>query len=150
MIYLDYNATTPVLPDVYEEMQRFFTQQWGNPSSVYQFGSTAKLAVEKAREQVAELLNAETSEIIFTSCATESNNTALHAALYTQPLKKHIVTSSTEHSSVLACCLAYENLGYRVTRLPADEMGLISAEALEDAIEPDTAVVSLLWANTSL
>jgi cysteine desulfurase len=101
MIYLDYNATTPVLPEVLEAMMPYLTSEWGNPSSTYKFGSKLKTVVETARAQVAELVGAHSGEIIFTSCATESNNAAIHAALKANPGKRHIITSAVEHSSVV-------------------------------------------------
>ena len=104
MIYLDYNATTPVLPEVLETMMPYFTTEWGNPSSTYKFGYKIKSAIETAREQVANLIGAHPTEVIFTSCATESNNAAIHAALKANPNKRHIVTSALEHSSVLNYC----------------------------------------------
>jgi cysteine desulfurase len=105
VIYLDHNATTPIAPEVLEAMMPYLTSEWGNPSSSYKFGAKLKGAVETAREQVAELIEARGSEVIFTSCATESNNTAIHAALKTTG-KRHIVTSAVEHSSVLNLCKA--------------------------------------------
>jgi len=104
MIYLDYNATTPVLSEVLEAMMPYFTTEWGNPSSTYKFGYKIKSAIEKAREQVADLIRAHPMEIIFTSCATESNNAAIHAALKANPSKRHVVTSAVKHSSVLNYC----------------------------------------------
>ena len=101
VIYLDHNATTPVLPEVFEAMQPYFCEEWGNPSSTYKFGSKLKAVIETARAQVAELIRARPTEIIFTSCATESNNAAIHAALKANPGKRHIVTPTVEHSSVL-------------------------------------------------
>jgi cysteine desulfurase len=100
MIYLDYNATTPILPEVFEAMVPYLTTDWGNPSSTYQFGSKLKKVIETARSQVAELIGAQSWEIIFTSSATESNNSAIHAALKANPDKRHIITSSVDHSSV--------------------------------------------------
>ncbi len=147
MIYLDYNATTPVLPEVLEAMMPYLTSEWGNPSSTYKFGSKLKAVIETARAQVAELIGAHAMEIIFTSCATESNNAAVHAALKANPRKKHIVTSMVEHSSVLNYCMALEKEGYRVTYLPVDREGLLKLADLEDAITGDTVVVSLMWAN---
>jgi cysteine desulfurase len=147
MIYLDYNATTPVLPEVLEAMMPYFTSEWGNPSSSYKFGSKLKGAMATAREQVADLIGARPLEIVFTSCATESNNTAIHAALGASPAKRHIVTSAVEHSSVLNYCRALEREGYRVTYLPVDGEGLLKLADLEDAITDDTAIVSLMWAN---
>ena len=147
MIYLDYNATTPVLPEVLETMMPYFTSEWGNPSSTYKFGSKLKAVIETARVQVAELVGAQPREIIFTSCATESNNAAIHAALEANPGKRHIVTSEVEHSSVLNYCLALEKDGYRVTYLPVDRDGLLKLADFENAITDETAVVSLMWAN---
>jgi cysteine desulfurase len=144
MIYLDYNATTPVLPEVLEAMMPYFTTQWGNPSSTYKFGYKIKTAIERAREQVADLIGADPTEIIFTSCATESNNAAIHAALKANPDKRHIVTSPVEHSSVLNYCKTLEAGGYRITYLPVDREGLLKVADLENAITDETAVVSLL------
>jgi cysteine desulfurase len=147
MIYLDYNATTPILPEVLEAMMPYLTSDWGNPSSSYKFGSKLKTVIETARAQVAELIGAQQSEIIFTSCATESNNAALHAALKANPGKRHIVTSTVEHSSVLNYCKGLEKEGFRVTYLPVDRDGLLKLADLENAITDQTAVVSLMWAN---
>ena len=147
MIYLDYNATTPVLPEVLEAMMPYFTTEWGNPSSTYKFGYKIKTAIEKAREQVADLIGAHPMEVMFTSCGTESNNTAIHAALKANPTKRHIITSAVEHSSVLNYCMALETEGYRVTYLPVDREGLLKLADLDNAITDDTAVVSLMWAN---
>lgn len=101
-------------------MQPYFCEDWGNPSSTYKFGSKLKSVIETARAQVAELIGARPTEIIFASCATESNNAALHAALKANPAKKHIVTSAVEHSSVLNYCMALERESCRVTCLPVD------------------------------
>ena len=147
MIYLDHNATTPVLPEVFEAMRPYFCEEWGNPSSAYKFGSKLKGVIETARAQVAELIGARPTEIIFTSCATESNNAAIHAALKADPAKKHIITSAVEHSSVLNYCRALEKDGNRVTYLPVDRDGLLKLTDLENAITDETAVVSLMWAN---
>jgi len=147
VIYLDHNATTPVLPEVFEAMRPYFTEQWGNPSSSYKFGAKLKTVIETARAQVAELIGAQSRDVIFTSCATESNNAAIHAALKANPGKRHIVTSAVEHSSVLNYCMALEKDGYRVTYLPVDRDGLLKLADLENAITDETAVVSLMWAN---
>lgn len=120
VIYLDHNATTPVLPEVFEAMRPYFCEEWGNPSSSYRFGSKLKRVLEEARGSVAELIGAQSREIIFTSCGTESNNAAIHAALRARPERKHIVTSQVEHSSVLTYCQSLEACGYRVTYLPVD------------------------------
>jgi len=147
MIYLDHNATTPVLPEIFQAMQPYFCEEWGNPSSTYRFGSKIKSVMENARNQVAALLGANQREIVFTSCATESNNAAIHAALKANPKKRHIITSSVEHSSVLNYCMALEKDGVRITYLSVDRDGLLKLADLEAAISDDTAVVSLMWAN---
>ncbi len=147
MIYLDHNATTPVRPEVREAMLPFLTHEWGNPSSSYRFGSKLKSVLETARAQVAELLGASPREILFTSCATESNNAAIHAALKADPHKRHVIASVVEHSSVLAYCRALAAEGYRVTYLPVDREGSLKLADLESAITDDTAIVSLMWAN---
>lgn len=147
MIYLDHNATTPVAPEVFEAMAPYLTGEWGNPSSSYKFGAKLRTALEKAREQVAGLIGSYAGEILFTSCATESNNAAIHAALKARPGKKHLVTSAVEHSSVLSYCKALEGEGLRVTYLPVDREGLLKLADLDAAICDDTAVVSIMWAN---
>ena len=146
MIYLDHNATTPIALEVLEAMMPYLTVEWGNPFSTYKFGAKLKGVIETARAQVAELIRADPGEIIFTSCATESNNTAIQAALKTTG-KRHIVTSAVEHSSVLNCCQTLERGGIRVTYLPVDRDGLLSLTDLENAITENTALVSLMWAN---
>src|SRR6266581_921163 len=147
MIYLDHNATTPVLPEVLEAMMPYLTTEWGNPSSAYKFGAKLKAVMETARGQGAELIGAASREVIFTSCATESNNAAIHAALKANPNKRHIVTSAVEHSSVLNYCMALEKEGYRVTYLPVDRDGLLKLADLENTIGDETSIVSLMWAN---
>ncbi len=147
IIYLDHNATTSILPDVLEAMTPFLTSEWGNPSSTYKFGSRLKLVIEKARAQVADLIKAHTMEIFFTSCATESNNTAINAAISANPEKKHIVTSAVEHSSVLNYCKFLEKNNYYVTFLPVDREGILKLADLENSITDETAIVSLMWAN---
>lgn len=147
MIYLDNNATTPIAPEVREAMLPYLAEEWGNPSSSYRFGARLKGVIEAARGQVAELIGASAREIIFTSGATEANNTAIHAALKANPARRHIITSAVEHSSVLSCCRALELEGMRVTVLPVDREGLLKLADLENAIADDTAVVSLMWAN---
>jgi cysteine desulfurase len=147
MIYLDYNATTPIHPEVLDAMMPYFTEKWGNPSSSYRFGSSLKKVIEEARENVAELIGAQRRDILFTSCATESNNSAIYSALKANPGKRHIITSQVEHSSVLEYCKNLEKDGYNVTYLPVDREGLLNVSDLENAITNDTAVVSLMWAN---
>lgn len=147
MIYLDYNATTPLLPEVWTAMQPYFTSRWGNPSSAYRFGAQLKNDIEAARESVATLIGADGTEITFTSCATESNNTAMTAALQARPEKRHIVTSAVEHSAVLNFCKTAEKRGYQVTYLGVDTEGRLNLSELEAAITDNTALVSLMWAN---
>lgn len=149
VIYLDYNATTPILPEVREAMLPYLGAEWGNPSSSYRFGSKLKSVIEASREQVADLLGAASSrEVLFTGSGTESNNTAIHAALMSRPGKRHIITSQVEHSSVLTNCRYLEkHHACRVTYLPVDTDGLLSLLDLENALADDTALVSLMWAN---
>jgi cysteine desulfurase len=147
VIYLDYNATAPLRPEVFAAMKPFLTERWGNPSSSYIFGSKLKAEIEAARRSVARLVNASTSEVIFTGSATESDNTALNAVLGAQPGKRHIITSLVEHSAVLNHCAFLETQGVRVTRLPVDSEGLLDLAALDAAFADDTALVSLMWAN---
>ena len=128
-------------------MEPFLTTRWGNPSSSYTFGSKLKAEIEAARRSVALLVNASASEVIFTASATEADNTALNAALGTQPGKRHIITSTVEHSAVLNHCTFLETQGVRVTRLPVDSEGLLDLAALDAAFAADTALVSLMWAN---
>lgn len=147
MIYLDHNATTPVLPEVFEVMEPYFREGWGNPSSSYRFGSQLKRILEAAREQIADLIGAHPLEIIFTSGGTEGDNAALNAMLRAGPGKRHIITSAVEHSAVLSFCRALEQQSFRVTCLPVDRDGLLSIADLETAVTSDTAGVSLMWAN---
>ena len=128
-------------------MRPFFCEHWGNPSSSYRFGSKLKTAIEAAREQVADLIGASPCEIVFTSCATESNNAAIHAALKAHPQKRQVITSAVEHSSVLTYCRTLEKEGVRVTYLPVDRDGLLKMADFEAALTTDTAIVSLMWAN---
>jgi cysteine desulfurase len=147
VIYLDHNATAPLRPEVFEAMKPFLTERWGNPSSSYTFGAKLKAEIEAARRAVAQLVNASASEVIFTGSATEANNTAINAALVTQPGKRHVITSAVEHSAVLNHCAFLETQGVRVTRLPVDPEGLLDLAALDAAFADDTALVSLMWAN---
>ena len=145
--YLDNNATTRVAPEVVEAMTPYFTENWGNPSAAYKFGNELGKDLDRAREQVAALINAEPREIIFTSCGTESNNAAIHSALFTQPEKRHIVTTQVEHAANIAYSEQLRKQGYEVTLLPVEPDGSIDLHLLELAIRPDTAIVSMMWAN---
>ncbi len=146
-VYMDNNATTRVAPEVLEAMLPYFHEFYGNPSSMHSFGGQVMKQVRKAREQVAALLGASPEEIIFTSCGTESDNTAIHSALSRHPDKKHIVTSRVEHPAIRAVCAHLATQGYRVTELPVDAEGRLDLEQYKRALTPDTAIVSLMWAN---
>ena len=149
-IYFDNNATTMVAPEVTEAMLPFFTTYWGNPSSMHTFGGQVAKYVDEAREQVADLFNAKPQEIIFTSCGTESDNTAIWTALQTRPGKKHIVTTAVEHPAILETCAFWERNGYTVTRLGVDEKGNLDLEEYANALTPDTAIVSIMYANNEI
>ena len=146
-IYLDNNATTKVAPEVLEEMLPYFSELYGNPSSMHSFGGQVGRKVREAHEKMAALLGALPDEIIFTSCGTESDNAAVRAALLSNPDKRHIVTSRVEHPAVRALCAHLATRGYRVTELPVDGEGRLDLELYRKALTPDTAVVSLMWAN---
>ena len=147
LIYLDNNATTRVDPAVVVEMMPFLTEFYGNPSSGYRFGKQVGKALDQARERVAALLGCEPSEIIFTSCGTESTNAAINSALLMDRDRQHIVTTRVEHSATLKHCEALAKRGTEVTWLGVDERGQVDLAELERAIRPDTALVSVMWAN---
>jgi cysteine desulfurase len=147
ILYFDNNATTALDPVVVEAMMPFLTEMYGNPSSAYSFGSRVARAIDHAREQVAALLGAEAREIIFTSCGSEGNNSAIASALAADPDRKHVITSTVEHSATKNYCERLARRGYEVTWLPVDGRGLIDPRAVEKAIRTDTAIVSLMWAN---
>ena len=146
MIYLDNNATTRVHPEVAKAMSPFLDDEYGNPSTGYDLGRRSNKAVADARNQVAEFLNSRAEEIVFTSCGTESDNTAIFSAITVMPEKRHIVTTSIEHSAVIAFAKAVLP-GLDVTELSVNEEGIISLENLKAAIRPDTALVTIMWAN---
>ena len=147
VIYLDNNATTRVAPEAAEAMRPFFTEDYGNPSSMHFFGGGVQKHLDEARRKVGALIGAAPEEIIFTSCGTESDSTALWSALRAYPEKKHIVTTKVEHPGVLNVCKFLEAQGYRVTYLPTDAEGRLNLEDLKLAVTPETAVVSIMWAN---
>jgi cysteine desulfurase len=151
-IYLDYNATTPVDKRVLEKMLPFFSETFGNSASrSHLFGWTAQDAVEIARRQVADLINAETKEVVFTSGATEANNLVIKGLFESVfPNKKHIITSQTEHKAVLDVCNHLIKLGAEVTYLQPDATGLITIEQVEKAIRPDTFLISIMCANNEI
>lgn len=146
-IYLDNNATTRLAPECADVMLACLREVYGNPSSKHAFGARARRLVEEARRQVAQLLGALPSEIIFTSGGTESNQLAIHAALALHPDKRRIVTSGIEHPSTLLLLKQLEKHGICVTYLPVDGCGRLDLAALEDALTPDVALVTLMWAN---
>jgi cysteine sulfinate desulfinase/cysteine desulfurase-like protein len=147
-IYMDYNATTPVLPEVLDEMLPFLREGFGNPSSTHWAGRKAREAVELARQRVAELLNCEPGEIVFTSCATESNNAAIKGVAAALAKKgNHIITTKVEHPSVLYPALHLEKSGYRVTCLEVDADGMVDVGAIEEAITEQTVLISAMLAN---
>ncbi|TBV82782.1 MAG: cysteine desulfurase NifS [Desulfobulbaceae bacterium] len=150
VVYMDNNATTRVAPEVLAAMLPYFSELYGNPSSMHGFGGQVGRLLALAREQVANLIGATSDELIFTSCGTESDSTAILAALQAFPAKRHIVTTRVEHPAVKNLC---EHLGqltghrHRVTQLPVDREGLLDLEQYEAALSDDTAVVSVMWAN---
>ena len=147
VIYLDNNATTPIDPSVLEEMLPYLTEFYGNPSSPYRFGLKIAKAIETAREQVAHLLGCRPNEMIFTSGGTESNNSSLASALTMDPSRRHLITTRIEHSAILKQSEWLAKRGYEITLLNVNEKGQIDLEELEQAIRPDTAMVSVMWAN---
>jgi len=148
MIYLDNNATTRVAPEVFDAMHPFLSDVFGNPSSAHTLGREMKRAIDDSREQVATLIGAsDTSEIVFTSCGSESDNWAIRGVLATRPEKKHIVTTLVEHEAVRNLCRLLENDGYEVTWLGVDHNGELDLDELRAALRPDTALVSTMLAN---
>jgi cysteine desulfurase len=144
--YFDNNATTRVAPEVVDAMFPFLRELWGNPSSAYAFGAQVHGHVEKAREQVAALVHADPKEVIFTSGGTESNNSAIHSALVTTG-KRHVVTTAVEHSANMNFGDYLQRRGFEVTYLPVESDGSLDLHLLEKSIRPDTAVVSVMYAN---
>ncbi|MGI8966450.1 MAG: cysteine desulfurase NifS [Limisphaerales bacterium] len=147
LYYFDNNATTRVAPEVVEAMIPFLSEFWGNPSSAYQFGSQVAKHLEEARAKVAALINADPKEIVFTSCGTESNNSAIHSALATNPKKRHVMTTAVEHSANINFGEYLQKQGYEVSYLPVESDGSLDLHLLEKSIRPDTAIVSVMYAN---
>ena len=146
-IYFDNNATTRVADEVREAMQPYFTELYGNPSSMHTFGGQVGIRVREARERVAALLGCEPGEIIFTSCGTESDNAAIHGALAAAPQKRKVITTRVEHPAVLTVCRDLETHGYMVVELGVDKLGRLDLDELERQLDNDTALVSVMWAN---
>ncbi len=147
VIYLDNNATTQPAPEVLEAMQPFLTQQWGNPSSMHAFGGRTAKHIARAREQAAMLLGADASEIIFTSCGTESDNTAIRGAAEAAGKTLTLITSRVEHPAVLEPCRALKRMGHNLVELEVDSGGRLQLDALRAALNLGPALVSLMWAN---
>ena len=157
MIYLDNAASTAVHPEVVKEMLPYFDVQYGNPSSIHQFGRKAKNAIQKARKQVAALIDAEPDEILFTSGGTESNNIILYGIsnlpLRTSSTKKernHIITSSIEHEAILQPCKNLEEIGCKITYLPVDESGMVDLPDVANSLTENTIIVSIMFANNEV
>jgi cysteine desulfurase len=147
VVYLDNNATTRVDPEVVQAMLPFYSELYGNPSSMHSFGGGVAARITEARENVARLLGAAADEIVFTSCGTESDSTAIRAAIESYPAKKHLVTSRVEHAAIKNLFDSLSKKGYRTTFVPVDREGRLDLDALYDSLTDDTAVVSLMWAN---
>ena len=151
-IYLDYNATSPVLPEVAETMARLLRDVFGNASSVHAFGQTSKTVVDDARSQTAALVDGDASEVVFTSGGTESDNFALRgiAESLAASSRRHLIASAIEHEAVLATLKALERRGWTVDLLTADPSGIVSPDAVRAALRPDTALVSVMHANNEI
>ena len=147
VIYVDSNATTKVAPEVLEAMEPFFCERYGNASSMHTFGGSVRHELDAAREQVAKLLGAMPGEIVFTSCGTESDNAAVIGTLRANPEKRHIITTRVEHPAIRSLCQYLTKERYEVTEVPVNRQGELDVDFLADAIRPDTAVVSVMWAN---
>lgn len=150
VIYLDNNATTKVADEVAEEMAPYLTEFYGNPSSMHTFGGSVQKAVTRARERVAALLGADVDEIIFTSCGTESDNTALRGVLDANPGRNHMITSRIEHPAVLNVAKHLQEKGHRLTTLSVDSEARLNLDEYRDALDDDTALVSIMWANNEV
>jgi len=147
-IYFDNNATTMVDPEIVQEMLPYFSEQFGNPSSIHNFGNKVGFALKKARKQIQTLLGAEhDSEIIFTSCGTESDSTAILSALKAQPERKEVITTVVEHPAILTLCENLEKEGYTVHYLKVDKKGRLDIEVYENLLSDRVAIVSVMWAN---
>lgn len=149
-IYLDYNATTPLDPEVIAAMRPYLEEHFGNPSSSHWYGAEARKAVDEARARVADLLNCAAGEVVFTSGGTESNNYALKGAASAAPRGNHIITSSIEHPAVTEVCAWLAGRGFEITWLPVDEHGLVSPADVEAALRPETILASVMHANNEV
>jgi cysteine desulfurase len=150
-IYLDNSATTRVSKEVLDTMLPYFTENYGNPSSLHTMGQEANVAVQAAREQVAKAIGADAGEIIFTSCGTESDNLAIVGTAFANRKKgDHIITSSVEHPAILRTCEYLEKEGFKVTYLPVDKYGMVSVESVESAVTPATTLISIMAVNNEI
>ncbi len=147
IIYADNNATTQIAPSVLDEMMPYLKDYYGNPSSMHTFGGQVGKKIQEARAQTASLLNATPEEILFTSCGTESDSTAINAAIRSNPTKKHIVTTRVEHPAVKNLCEKLAKDGFRITYVPVDQNGALDLDFLYQSLTDDTAIVSIMWAN---
>ena len=147
IIYMDNNATTKIAPEVLTAMMPYLTDCYGNASSMHSFGGAVGRELSAAREKVAALINAQPDDIIFTSCGTESDSTAIHAAIRSQPEKKHIITTRVEHPAIKNLYEYLGKNGYRLTWVPVDNEGVLDLDYLYEHLSDDTAVVSIMWAN---
>jgi len=147
IVYFDNNATTRVAPEVFEAMSPFLTELYGNASSVHAFGGQVERHIEKGRESLAALLGADSREIIFTSCGTESDNAAIFSALHLCPTKRKVVVSKVEHPAVLNLGKELVRRGFEVAEVPVDAKGRLDMERLTELVDDSTAVVSVMWAN---
>ena len=149
-VYVDYAATTFVKPEVLDEMLPFFSVHFGNYSGIHEFSKKVRPALNQARKQLANLINAETDEIFITSGGTESDNWAIKGLALANPGKKHIVTSQIEHHAIINTCAQLEKTGYRITYLPVDKDGIVSPKDVISALSDDTLVVSIMTANNEI
>ena len=154
VIYFDNNATTQVLPEVFEAMAPYFCERYGNPSSIHRFGGSVAADIENARCKAAELLGATArdkdgiaTEIIFTSCGTESDNAAINSAIATLPERRKIVTSAVEHPGILSCLKNWERKGIEVVKIPVNHLGQLDMECLKREVDENTCLVTIMWAN---
>jgi cysteine desulfurase len=146
-VYFDNNATTKVAEEVLEEIKPYFSKLYGNPSSMHTFGGQVGIKIREAREKAAALLGCEPSEIIFTGCGTESDNTAIKGTLEAYPNKRKVITTRVEHPAVLQVCRELENHGYSVVEMPVDRKGRLNIEQLDEQLTEDTALVTIMYAN---
>ena len=151
LIYLDHAATTSVKPEVLDAMLPYFTEKYGNPSSIYSLGRENKKAIDDAREKVANSLGAQPKEIFFTSGGTEADNWALEGVAFANMAKgKHIITSNIEHHAILHTCKFLEKQGFEITYVPVDKYGIVHVEDIDKAIRPDTILISIMFANNEI